>query len=355
MLDNLKRYYDAPVSKEDLNDTMLRIAVPSLSFYLMMAAATIIATLGLITNSPAAIIGAMIIAPLMGPIMGLAFGMVTGERKLLAVSFFTVVTGAILVVGVSYGLSRMLGLSLVQSEIAARGEPSLIDLGIALAAGLAAAFAYTRVGILNAVAGVAIAVALVPPLAVTGIGLELGHETSVAGRMTMGSFGRDVSVPNLPKGAFLLFATNLVGIVLVAVGVFAAQQYGRLALTFASLIFTVLLCGVLLPDLRTAFERLYIKGQFVHLVEELAVTRPDLLHSRGKLEYYSVNFEGETIVLRIDVLMPKEFKSNTQNRLDAVHQILAERIERPLRIEMDVHYADIVDYEAGDRTEVADE
>lgn len=108
-----------------------------------------------------------------------------------------------------------------------------------------------------------------------------------------------------------------------------------------------MLCSVLLPDLRTAFERLYIKGQFVHLVEELAVTRPDLLHSRGKLEYFSVSFDDDTIVLRFDVLMPMEFKSNTQNRLDSVHQILSERIGRPLRIEMDVHYADIVDYEAG--------
>ncbi len=344
----LTLYLDPPTPRADLRQIMLRMAVPSFAYYLMLAMAAVIATLGLIADSAAVIIGAMIIAPLMGPIMGLAFGTVTGERDVILLSALTVLTGVVTVIAIAYGLSHVLGLALVGSEILARSEPTLIDLGVALAAGLAAAFAYTRASILNAVAGVAIAVALVPPLAVTGIGLELGSKADAAALLTVDQFGNDLIATNLPRGAFLLFATNLIGIVLIAVAVFASQRYGRWALTGIGMVAATVLCAIVIPDLRQSFNRLYIKSHIVVATEELAVSRPDLVTRRGKIEKFVTDFDGDTIVLRFDLIMPLDQRDDTPRRVQELHRYFADRLARPVRLEFDVLYADIVDYAAGE-------
>ena len=99
----------------------------------------------------------MIVAPLMDPILSLAFGLAVSDGKLIRRSAVTVGFG-------------------VQSEIAGRTSPNLIDLGIAIAAAVAGSFSMRRKHLSNSIAGVAIAVALVPPLCVSGIGITLGSE-----------------------------------------------------------------------------------------------------------------------------------------------------------------------------------
>lgn len=150
-------------------------AIPSLGFFLMLGLSAVIATLGLISDSAPAIIGAMIIAPLMAPIVSLAFGIACLYRKLIALCALTILSGMLVVIAIGYFGVRVVGAQIAGSEILARTAPSFLDLVIALAAGCAGAFAQTRKSIMNSIAGVAIAVALVPPLAVTGVGLSLGH------------------------------------------------------------------------------------------------------------------------------------------------------------------------------------
>ena len=153
-----------------------------------------IATLGLISNSTAVVIGAMIVAPLMDPILSLAFGLAVSDGKLIRRSAVTIGFGVLAVVGTASLISLGLGISHVQSEITGRTSPNLIDLGIAIAAAVAGSFSMTRKQLSNSIAGVAIAVALVPPLCVSGIGLTLGMEmVAVFGRGTVAGLTNQIA------------------------------------------------------------------------------------------------------------------------------------------------------------------
>ena len=166
-------YLEKPIPEEEVAYYRKAASIPSFSFFFLLICATILATLGLLANSPAVIIGAMIVAPLMNPILSIAFAIVTGHWTLYKQSLVTVFLGASAAILVSYGIGFLLPLSVVGSEVVARSSPNLIDLGIAIAAGAAGAFSLTRKSIANSIAGVAIAVALVPPLCVVGIGLGI--------------------------------------------------------------------------------------------------------------------------------------------------------------------------------------
>lgn len=172
-----------------------RSARPDIDFFMLISLAAIIAALGLMTNSGAVVIGAMLVAPLMSPIVGIGMAIVLGDARFLRLSSVTVLKGALLaiLVGMLAGLLlRIFNLELTD-EILARTQPSLLDLGIALFSGLAAAFALSRSDAAGALPGVAIAAALVPPLATVGITFSAGY------------FFESI-------GALLLFITNLVAI-----------------------------------------------------------------------------------------------------------------------------------------------
>jgi uncharacterized hydrophobic protein (TIGR00271 family) len=168
-------------------------AEPKVDFFVMIALAAAIATFGLLQNSPAVIIGAMLVAPLMAAIFGLSLGVVRGDLRLLRRAGSATLRGALLAVAVGALLGFLVPETTPGSEILNRTAPTLLDLGVALASGAAGAYALSRKGVSAALPGVAIAAALVPPLATVGIGLALG-EGSIAG------------------GASLLFLTNLVAI-----------------------------------------------------------------------------------------------------------------------------------------------
>jgi uncharacterized hydrophobic protein (TIGR00271 family) len=166
-------------------------------FIMMMTFAAVLASLGLMQGSTAVVIGAMLVAPLMGPLLGAGLAVTQGNLKLFRDSFFAIAIG----VGIVFVVSLILGLfnpgyepSL---EIEARGNPDLLDLGIALASGMAAAYAQGRPNVASTLAGVAIAAALVPPLAVVGLALTAGF-------------------PVIAGNAAILLMTNLVAIMLGA-------------------------------------------------------------------------------------------------------------------------------------------
>ncbi|MCA9954136.1 MAG: DUF389 domain-containing protein [Anaerolineales bacterium] len=170
-----------------------RGARPDLDFYMLISLATIIAALGLIVNSPAVVIGAMLVAPLMSPMVGTGLAVVLGDTRFIRLSLGAVVRGMFLsiLVGAAAGLLNIN--QPATSELLARTQPTLIDLAIALFSGLAGAYALSRSDAAGALPGVAIAAALVPPLATVGISL------------TAGRFGEAF-------GAMLLFTANFVAI-----------------------------------------------------------------------------------------------------------------------------------------------
>ena len=143
---------------------------PTFDFFLLVVLSSIIATLGLLVDSPAVIIGAMLVAPLMSPIIGLGLASLTGDRRLLQDAFVAILRGALLSILIS-AIITLINLSLpfvilseLNQEIVSRTHPSPIDLGVALAGGAAAAFALAMPNISAALPGVAIATALMPPL-----------------------------------------------------------------------------------------------------------------------------------------------------------------------------------------------
>lgn len=200
------------LARTELYEKRIASSRPSLGFFVLLISSAVIATLGLISNSTAVVIGAMIIAPLMDPILSLSFGFAVSDDKLIRRSFVTVLLGVITVIVTGALICALLDVTHVQSEILGRTTPNLIDLGIAVAAAVAGSFSMTRERLSSSIAGVAIAVALVPPLCVSGIGLNLGDEiTAVFGRGTVTGLSNQIA-----EGSFLLFLANLIGIVVAS-------------------------------------------------------------------------------------------------------------------------------------------
>jgi uncharacterized hydrophobic protein (TIGR00271 family) len=170
-----------------------RSARPDNDFFILIGLSALIAALGLMLNSPAVVIGAMLVAPLMSPMVGVGLAIVLGDARFLRLALGAVVRGMLLAifVGVLAGLLH-LGQPLT-SELQARTQPTLLDLGIALFSGMAGAYALSHSAAAGALPGVAIAAALVPPLATVGVALVTGN------------YGASL-------GALLLFITNFVAI-----------------------------------------------------------------------------------------------------------------------------------------------
>ena len=180
----------------DRTDAYVRIrrsARPNIDYYILISLAAIIAGLGLMTNSAAVVIGAMLVAPLMSPIVGTGLSTVLGDTRFLRLAMGAVLRGVLLAifVGMIVGIFQI-GKPLTP-ELLARTQPSLLDLAIALFSGMAAAFALSRSNAAGALPGVAIAAALVPPLSTMGITFTAGYYVE-------------------SLGALLLFVTNFVAI-----------------------------------------------------------------------------------------------------------------------------------------------
>ncbi|MCC5953101.1 MAG: DUF389 domain-containing protein [Acidimicrobiia bacterium] len=179
-------------------------------FAVMMVAASIIAAVGLNLSSTAVVIGAMLVAPLMTPIVGFAAAAVGGNPDpARRCAVFTVLASAG-TVATAYVTSAALPVvgNPVTSELLARTSPDVRDLLVAVAAGTAGAYATAREEISSSLPGAAVAVALVPPLAAVGICLELGRW-------------------ELAFGAFLLYAANLIGILVAAAVVMALTGFAE--------------------------------------------------------------------------------------------------------------------------------
>ena len=175
-------------------------------YIVLMVLSTILATVGLYLNSASVIIGAMLLAPLMAPIISLSMSMLRYDRRLFKQSLRKVIAGILVALAVAFMLALISPYQPLTAEMKGRLNPSILDLIVAIVAGIAGAYTKSFKEILQSLAGVAIAVALVPPLAVAGIGL---------GRLDIIFFAN----------AFLLFITNLIGIVLAAIITFRVLGY----------------------------------------------------------------------------------------------------------------------------------
>jgi uncharacterized hydrophobic protein (TIGR00271 family) len=181
-------------------------------YWLLLPLAAVIASAGVVSDSTATVIGAMIVAPLMTPILGIVLAVVLADRANLRRCLVLVVVGAAAVVVIGWLMGLFVPYPVVaaaNTQVAARVTPRIVDLVAALATGAVGSVALARSDISDTLPGVAIAISLVPPLAVVGLTLESG-------------------APHQSLAAFLLFTTNVAAILASGIVVMAFHRVHRL-------------------------------------------------------------------------------------------------------------------------------
>ncbi|MGA9998072.1 MAG: DUF389 domain-containing protein [Pyrinomonadaceae bacterium] len=200
-----------PERKEEIyleinNSATLR----DISYWLQIFFSAGIATLGLVLNSPAVIIGAMLISPLMGPILAAGLALAAGDIVLGVRAITSLALSCFIAISLAVALVALLPFKEITAEIAARTQPNTLDLFVALFSGAIGSVAICKEvkGVVTSIPGVAIAVALMPPLCVTGFGLGIALSANAAEGM------------RVARGGGLLFLTNFVAITFTAMIVF---------------------------------------------------------------------------------------------------------------------------------------
>jgi len=218
------------------------------TYILLMILSTLLATLGLFLNSPSVVIGAMVLAPLMSPIISFSMGLLRSNSDLSQRSFFTLFTGIFIALSLSAAIAALLPFQELTNEIQGRLHPSTLDLLVAVLSGIAGAFANARENIAKSLPGVAIAVALVPPLCVSGIGI--------------GWWNFEVFF-----GAMLLFLTNLTGIIMAAGLSFMVIGFAPFSRAKKGILLSVFMVSIISIPLFFSFfnmqERAVIKKQLL--------------------------------------------------------------------------------------------
>jgi uncharacterized hydrophobic protein (TIGR00271 family) len=296
---------------------------PGFNYFVLIILSCIIATFGLITNSAAVIIGAMLVAPLMSPILGLSLASIAGERQMFQRALLALLEGAVLAIVLSAALSWLayvlpLGvLNELPNEVLSRTRPSPFDLGIALAGGAAAAYALAQPNLSAALPGVAIATALMPPLCTIGIGLSLSNS--------------DVTL-----GAALLFLTNSIAISFAGIIVFVllgfhphsgnAQWHGWPRSVFVSaglvLIITVPLIALTLRFVSQASTQRQINKATTDALQELP-----------NLQIVDINISNNNDVLQLVATVRTSIQP-TYSQVVNIQKTIATQLQRTVALQL---------------------
>jgi APA family basic amino acid/polyamine antiporter len=289
-----------------------------IDFFVMIALSAIIASLGLLLDSAAVIIGGMLVAPLMSPIIGIALSIALGNVRLLRDAVESTIKGVFVAVVVGLVVGAISPLSVVTSEILARTRPDLLDLAVALASGAAGAYAMSRKEVSAALPGVAIAAALVPPLGVVGIVLAF-NRGGVAG------------------GGLLLFTTNLVAITFAGAMVFlllgfrpARGAKEREIQVRRGLVISVLLLLVISLPLALILGRAVQASQQREVIDRVLNEELDKLE-HVSLVSFELDYQGETIALTVIVYAAQEIDEATVEHLDGA---VTEGVGQPVALDL---------------------
>ncbi|MFU7529275.1 DUF389 domain-containing protein [Qipengyuania sp. ASV99] len=279
--------------------------------YLFMTAMSAgIAVLGLLLSSPAVVIGAMLLSPLMDPIMGLGFALAIGDYQWLKKSARSLAWGTVMAVALTAALVYLSPIQTITSEIAARTQPNLFDLFVALFSALAGAYAMIR-GREGTIVGVAIATALMPPLATVGFGLATWNWTVFS-------------------GALLLYVTNLITIALTALAM--ARLYGF---------------RTSLSSRNTLFQNIAVAAVFVALAIPLALSLQQIAFQTNaqrviraeiyepfvdgtEISRFDVDFRADPIVIGASVYTPNPLPEAEAQ----IERALSARLDQPVELSL---------------------
>lgn len=289
---------------EDLFKVLRENGKISAPYIIMMVLSTLIATFGLFANSSPVIIGAMILAPIITPIVSFSMGMVRYDVSMLKIGITTIITGTLVALLVAGTVSLIIPLKLLTSEIDARLSPTLLDMGIAVASGVAAAYAHAEKGIAKSLAGVAIAVALVPPLSVAGIGI--------------GWWDWDVF-----SGAFLLYLTNLAGIIMFAGITFLILGFAPFRRAKLGLVYTLIIIILVMIPLSLSFDRITEEAR---ITRQLEGTQFDDVY----LKDVKVRF-GKRLVVSVRLVSPKAIEGDIMGN---IKEKIEAKVGKPVTLEV---------------------
>jgi len=314
---NLKR-------RNEIIEYIRQAATPGFDYFFLVILSGAIATIGLINDSPAVIIGAMLVAPLMSPILGVGLGSITADAALTRDSAAALIRGALLSILLAtlitlfnIYLPFVPSLLEIPGEVFARTQPTPNDLMIALAGGLAAAYSLSQPHLSAALPGVAIATALMPPLSTIGIGIALGR-WEIAG------------------GAALLFLTNAITIAFAAILVFFLEGFvprfqrnnNKIP---RSLLVAALLTALLLIPLTIVGISLVSNAQENRLINNLIETEFSEIRNAELVELTIFRSEEE---IQLDITV----RSNsplTYNQVVNLQEILVARLDKPVSLKVD--------------------
>jgi uncharacterized hydrophobic protein (TIGR00271 family) len=265
----------------------------SQSFMVLLILATMIATFGLFINSSSVIIGAMLLAPLMQPIVSLSMGVLRQDTTLEINGAKTIAIGVAAVLATAAVIALFTPIERLTTEMAGRLSPTILDLFVAIVSGAAAAYAKSNEKILGSLAGVAIAVALVPPIAVAGIGLGWGDWSMFS-------------------TAFLLFVTNLVGIVLAAAFVFAMLGYSPLHLAKKGIFTWLVIVALVAVPLYSSFSKM---KEDIHIQKTLSNLAFNVGEHDVKLTHIELLHRGDIDEIRCEVISSGILKKDEKARL----------------------------------------
>ena len=297
---------------------------PTASYYVLVVLSAAIASLGLLQDSVPTVIGAMLVAPLMASVLGVGFAALVDDRRLLRNSALTLGQGAVLALGVAalVGLLYLASPFAVQDgalprEILLRGRPNPLDLAVALAGGMAAAFALAAPDLSPILPGVAIATALMPPLCASGLAGVLGRW-------------------EVALGALLLFLTNVIAISFASMAVFLFLGFGApwpayvpsnwgdapRALRIGGIL--TLALGVVLVYSSTQYARTVAEENRVRQVVQQVVEEDGLV-----LDGLRFDEDPQTGVLRLEITV-RTPRALRHEQGKALQERIAARLQRPV-------------------------
>lgn len=289
---------------EDLFKVLRSNSKITTPFMVMMILSTLISTFGLFANSSPVVIGAMILAPIIAPIVSFSMGMVRYDVAMLKKGFITITSGTLVSLAIAAFVALSIPLKILTPEIEARLSPTLLDMGIAVSSGIAAAYAHSKESIAKSIAGVAIAVALVPPLSVAGIGI--------------GWWDWEVF-----SGAILLYATNLAGIILFAGLTFLLLGFAPFKRAKMGLVYTFLMVILVAVPLSLSFNRIMQEANITRALE--GITIENVVLRDVKIRF------GSQLVVSLRLVGPEALEPE---RIKRIKNEIEERIDQPVVLEV---------------------
>lgn len=277
----------------------------SSAYIILMILSTLLSTTGLFQNSAPVIIGAMILAPLMAPIISFSMGVVRGDKELLKAGTATLVIGIATALLFSCLYTYFMPLSMLTDEMRGRLNPNILDLMVAIFSGIAGAYAHAKAEVAKSLAGVAIAVALVPPLSVAGIGI--------------GWFDGEIVY-----SSFLLFLTNLAGITLAAALTFLMLGFSPVKRATRGIILTTLFLVIVTVPLLVSFSKVVEQNKIFRQLQSV-----ERLVAEGRtisIRPLSVDLSKEVPVIYLETISASALRAE---ELQKIKEEVADAIGRP--------------------------